>query len=131
MSKYYDQYVSKFVVVIVLILIQACSSQSEYKTQLYNEEQKITGYYIFGHEVNTFQPCHQKNIYWVLGSNKTLEVLNQEYSKYTSEPYEEVYLELEGDYRGKATDGFAMDYEGQINIRKIIAVKKKSQNNCK
>lgn len=120
----------KFILVLVLLLIQACSSQSEHKTQLYNEEQKITGYYIVGHEVNSFQPCNQKKIYWVLGSNKMLEVLNQEYSKYTSEPYDEAYVEIFGDYMGKALDGFAMDYDGQIMVRKMVKMEKNSKNIC-
>lgn len=121
----------KVVVIFILLSIQACGSQPVYQAQMYEEKQKLTGHYIYGHEVNSFQPCGKKQVYWVTGSNKNLQLLEQSYKKYTTKPYAEVYLELTGNFIDKASDGFAMDYDGQIIVIKIIEMKRKSKMDCK
>jgi len=120
-----------FVVIFSLILIQACNSPPEPQAKTYNEEQKLVGHYVYGHEVNSFQPCGQKEVYWVTGSDKILQFLEQKYSKYTTKPYDEVYVELVGSFIGKASDGFSMDYDDQIIVKKIIEMKYKEKINCK
>lgn len=112
-------------------MIQACNIYAGAYDQTSFEEQKLTGHYIYGHEANTFQPCGQKNLFWIIGSEAILQYLEQKYTAYTSQPYEEVYIEITGDYVGKAQDGFAMDYHGKILITKILRMKKKSKNDCK
>ncbi len=110
---------------IILILFQACNSFAKSKSS-----QLLEGYYIYGLEVNTFQPCGEKNVYWVTGSNETLQNLIKKYEQYSSHPYEEVYTKMIGRHIDKATDGFAMDYDGQIFVEKIITITKKSKINC-
>jgi hypothetical protein len=56
--------------------------------------------------------------------------MRKEYLNYASKPYHEVFVEITGDYRGKSSDGFAMDYDGQIQVEKLIAVRKKSHSDC-
>jgi len=56
------------------------------------------GYYTYGHEVNTFQPCGKKEVFGVTGSSSLLEVMERKYSNLIPRPYEEVFLEIEGEF---------------------------------
>jgi NlpE C-terminal OB domain len=101
----------------IMFLLQACSSG-------------LTGHYIYGHEVNSFQPCDREETLWVRGSNEQLELMKKEYLNYASKPYEEVFIEITGDYLDKSSDGFAMDYDGQIQVERLITIRKKSDSDC-
>ncbi|PKM44317.1 MAG: hypothetical protein CVV05_11240 [Gammaproteobacteria bacterium HGW-Gammaproteobacteria-1] len=59
-----------------------------------------------------------------------LELMAKKYSKLTTEPHEEVFAQIVGQQLGKATDGFAMDYDGQIQVIELIFMKKKSDTDC-
>jgi len=100
-----------------MFLLQACSTG-------------LTGHYIYGHEVNSFQPCDRNDTFWVRGSNEQLELMKKEYLNYASKPYEEVFVEITGNYLDKSSDGFAMDYDGQIQVEKLITIRKKSNSDC-
>lgn len=115
----------------VLMFFQACNIYAGSKTQTLTVEKKLIGHYIYGHEVNSFQPCNQKNVFWVTGSKKILQLLEQKHREYTSQPYEEVFAEIIGSFVGKASDGFAMDYDGQNLVIRMLGMKKKSKSDCK
>ena len=104
----------------IIVLLQACRAL----------ETTIAGHYIYGHEVNTFQPCDKEGTFWVMGSNEELEVLRKEYLNYASNPYDEVFVEIAGDYLGKPSDGFAMNYDGKIQVEKMMTMRKKSDTDC-
>ena len=118
---------------LTLALFQACSSteNAEYQPRTDVDEQTLIGHYTYGHEVSSFQPCGKKEAFWVNGSNEILELMETKYSNYVTKPYDEVFLEITGDFEGKATDGFAMDYDGQIQVKRIVLMKKKSDSDCK
>ena len=48
----------------------------------------------------------------------------EKYSNHATNSYDEVYIKIIGDYLNKASDGFAMDYDGQVQV-------KKSNTDCK
>lgn len=110
------------------IAIQSCSSING---PLDNEpENTLTGYYTYGHEVNTFQPCNDKDVFWLTGENETLELMNKSYYNSTSQPYEEVYIKVIGSFSEKGTSGFSSDYDGELQIKKLIHMQKKSSTDC-
>ena len=115
---------------LALILLQACDNSANSDVQKNSEKQIHKGHYIYGHEVNTFQPCGQKMVFWVNGSNEVLNTLQQKYKSYTLLPYEEVFVELTGDFVGKASDGFAMDYDGQFLVVTLLKMSKKFKDDC-
>ncbi|MBL4606671.1 MAG: hypothetical protein JKY01_02445 [Pseudomonadales bacterium] len=119
------------IIFLTLMLLQACSSIAESQPRTNAEEQTLIGRYIYGHEVNTFQPCGKKEIFWVKGSNEILELMARKYSNHTAKPYDEVFVEIIGDYTSKAIDGFAMNYDGQIYVTKMVLMKKKTGTDCK
>jgi hypothetical protein len=54
----------------------------------------------------------------------------EKYDKLTTEPYEEVFAQIIGKQLGNSTDGFAMDYDDQIQVIELILMKKKSDTDC-
>ncbi len=110
------------------LAIQSCSSINR---SLDNEpENTLAGYYTYGHEVNTFQPCNDKEVFWVTGEDETLERINKSYYNFTSEPYEEVFIKIIGSLSEKGTSGFSTDYDGKIQIKQLIHMQKKSSTDC-
>lgn len=110
--------------------MQSCTSVATEESLQETKSNTLSGHYIFGHEVNTFQPCGEKRVVWVQGSEDILSYLEQEYFRFSTKPYEEVFLEIEGDYIARASDGFAADFEGQISVRKVIKVASLSDSEC-
>ena len=56
-------------------------------------------------------------------STGTLEASYQKTVGDGAEPYTPVYVELKVRDQGKATDGFALDYDGVYQIEEIVAIK--------
>ena len=117
--------------VFLLFILPACGSSAESDAASSIDKNKLKGHYIYGHEENSFQPCNQKKVFWVIGDNNILLLLEENYLRYTSTSYEEVYLEISGEYKAKAKDGFAMDYDGQIQVLKMLQMRKKMEQDCK
>lgn len=104
--------------------LQACNAGAV-------DDQVFKGHYIYGHEANSFQQCNKEEAFWVVGSLKTLQQMESEYKKYAKEPYAKVYAELNGKLIGKAKDGFAADYNDQLQVVNVINIKKKTDKDCK
>jgi hypothetical protein len=94
----------------------------------------VPGLYIFGHEVETFQPCHSKQVFWVVGSEASLKTLRQQAEKKhlsTGKPYQAIYVELDGRVDTKSKrDGFAASYDGLFRFGKIEVVKFDVPSSC-
>jgi hypothetical protein len=116
---------------LTFVLLQACSPVADSQSRTDVEGRALIGHYIYGHEVNSFQPCSKKEVFWVKGSNELLEFMARKYSEHATQPYDEVYVEIIGNFESKATDGFAADYDGQIHVMKMVLMKKKSDTDCK
>ncbi|PCJ19745.1 MAG: hypothetical protein COB04_05405 [Gammaproteobacteria bacterium] len=102
---------------------------SQYQADI--EGEILVGHYIYGHEVNSFKPCGHKYLFWVLGSEEVLDLLAEKYSNYVANPYDEVYIKIAGNYLNKASDGFAVDYDGQVQVEKVFLMRKKSNTDCR
>lgn len=101
------------------------------KTQVLDTEKNtLAGHYIYGPEVDVFQPCNQSKAYWVIGQEPLLSSMVAQYGQLITEPYEQVFIIVTGDYLAKATDGFAMDYDGQIRINSLIKMSKSTKTDC-
>ncbi len=118
------------IILFAVFAIQACYSSEDKNPSANDARQATKGHYIYGHEESSFRPCGQNKTFWVNGSIKNLTMLEQKYRSLTSKPYEPVFAELSGEFTGKASDGFAMDYDGQFQLTAIIRVNKKSADDC-
>jgi hypothetical protein len=65
----------------------------------------------------------------VRGSNEQLELMRKEYLNYAPKPYDEVFVEITGDYLSKSSDDFSMDYDGKIQVKSMHTTRKKSHSN--
>ena len=81
---------------------------------------RYKGLYYWGHEVNTFQPCGKRIEYWV-SANFELQSRLQRFSESeTSEPYQPVYVEIDGHLLNEPLVGFAEGYSGLLRVAKVV-----------
>jgi len=83
-------------------------------------EQVYQGVYVWGNEVNVFQPCDNKKSFWVSASTWVQEPLLEFYRAHTSQPYETIYIEFRGMELDEVVDGFASDHDGLIRISEVL-----------
>ncbi|MCV6575934.1 MAG: hypothetical protein OIF58_09385 [Cohaesibacter sp.] len=90
--------------------------------KLETKTQNLRGYVIFGHEVATFRACGGREVFWVEGTDKIINILTVNslaLADYRTMPYQEIYVEIDGMDIGPAEDGFAADYETVIYVTTI------------
>lgn len=95
---------------------------------------RMRGLYTWGAEVETFQPCGSTRTFWVVGDAALLQPLRDrsaDLARTRDQPYQPVYVEASGMSEGKATDGFAMDYDAVYRITTVHAVDSLSPNGCR
>lgn len=80
----------------------------------------VKGKIIFGHEVRSFQPEDSDKTYWLEDKSGYL----MEKYKASGEPEWIVYAELEVKDTGRATDGFAEDYDSTYQVLRVIRLGK-------
>ena len=133
--KWVDEIMKKLInylgISFVLLFLQSCSSTDEIPSKTDADKETLAGHYIYGHEANSFKPCGQALIYWVLADDETLKLMAEKYSHYALNPYDEVYVEITGEFTDKASDGFAADYDGQIQVTKMRLMKKNTATDCR
>ena len=89
------------------------------------------GLYFWGHEVETFHPCGSDKAYWVVGEEPLLQPLrNKAKEASAAQPYQPIYVEVVVVSEGKATDGFAADYDGVYRFMSIATVSYSAPPGC-
>ncbi len=121
----------KNIFILAFVLLNACHISVEIPKSITSKENNLEGYYVFGHEANTFQPCNSKKVYWVIASDDIYKSLESQYFALTSKPYEEVSVQFDAIFKGKATDGFAEEYDGVLEVIKVLSMKNRKQEKCK
>ena len=101
------------------LMIVLCIGSSGWAT-----DRVFHGRYVFGHEVESFQPCGSKKSYWAAADETTLQSLrdiSNQLRRERHQPYPPIYLEVTGAVDTKSKrDGFAEGYDGLFFIRKIV-----------
>lgn len=108
----------------VLLIICLLSSSKAFAHDI-----KLSGTYVWGDEVHTFQPCNQK-IYWVDISGWVLDPLLKYYKKNTTAPYQPIYLSVRGHIHNEKSDGYEADYDGIFHISEIYSFTTKIPEGC-
>ena len=94
------------------------------------------GIYISGAEVSEFTPCDSPGLhYWLGVAHKdagfdSLKAWVHEIRLAEGESYPAMYIEFDGEFVGKATDGFAADYDGVIQLHRLIGFNKDLPAQC-
>ena len=98
--------------------------------QAKTESGNFSGHYVFGHEVRTFQPCNTDKVYWVKADEAVSRRLREAHNELTKKAYASIYIEIQGRIMGKATDGFAADYDGQLFVERIKIIRDRRLDDC-
>ena len=120
-----------FIVALVIYLLQSCNSSSKNREHKERSNIEYKGFYIYGHEVNSFSPCHNTKAYWITGKDTTLRRLKNKYKTLTTDPYQNVYLSFRGHVTDELPEGFARDYDGQIIVHEVTAMEDSTKAGCK
>jgi hypothetical protein len=112
-------------------LILASAFMSVAGAQTKTESGNFCGHYVFGHEVRTFQPCNTEKVYWVKADEAVSQRLRKAHNELSKIPYASIYIEIQGRIMGKATDGFAADYDGQLFVEQIKIIRERRKDDCR
>jgi hypothetical protein len=91
----------------------------------------MAGCYSFGHEVNVFKPAGVDSLFWVTGPAGILAQLRHVHDSLTSEPYEKVWVRVAANRSSREPDGFARDYDGLIEVSRILEVRRPADGECR
>jgi hypothetical protein len=82
-------------------------------------EMVFKGLYTWGAEVNVFQPCGSKDVFWVSASSWVQGPLIEYVQKSIATPYQSIYIEFRGVLLNEVRGGFAEQYDGLIRVSEI------------
>lgn len=83
----------------------------------------VKGTMVIGHEVRSFTADGDSASYWLVDRSGKSRVRYREVLGASMDSYAPVHVKLEVSDLGKAIDGFAEEYEGVYEIRKVIEMK--------
>ncbi len=89
------------------------------------------GLYVWGAEVETFQPCGSDSVYWVLSSPAVLQQLRKMHQSLTTRPYAPIYVRVRGARSDQKPDGFAEQYYGYYRITRVMEMHRVMPSECK
>jgi hypothetical protein len=82
----------------------------------------MLGVYTWGAEVNTFRYCGGTTELWVAGPPPVVQELRAAHDSLTSRPYQGILVEAYLRHSGRVPDGFALDYDGLIEVAEVLRV---------
>jgi hypothetical protein len=108
---------------LLLVGISACSRSAI-------PEESVAGCYTFGHEVNVFKPLQGDSVFWVVGPDDVLQRLRSVHDSLTSKPYEQVWARVLAKRSTQKPDGFAADYNGLLEVRQVVEIRRAGAGEC-
>jgi hypothetical protein len=91
----------------------------------------LQGFYEFGHEVRSLQPCGSEAVFWIRASGEVLARLREAHGRLAARPCQQLYLVAWGEVSDAPADGFALDHDGQIVIEDIVVVRERHDVHCR
>jgi len=92
---------------------------------------EMRGLLVMGHEARSLQPCDDDRTLWVSARDALLQQLTAAVHQLTTRPYEEVYVELDGEPATEPAGEFAKDYDGTVEVRDVRLVSKQGIDACR
>lgn len=90
----------------------------------------VSGYYVYGANRNTFQPCGSESRYWVEGENVVVSELQQSYLNEATADLQVLYTELAGQVDAEATDTFP-EHDGVFRIESLASLRLPLDSDCR
>ncbi len=122
--------------ILLVVGIVGCKNPTPGKTNSVpvtnsKKTSEVQGTLTIGPEVSEFVVCKDTLMYWIYDKTRKLEGLYHQKKGHNTRPYIPLYSELEVVKLPKANDGFAADYDGVMEVVRIITVAPLSgKNNC-
>ena len=79
---------------------------------------RFTGYLVLGHEARSFKNCDRDREGWVI--NEAGDEVVEIYESLTSEPYQEMFVEVRGEWEPAPADGFGAGYPEAFRITELV-----------
>lgn len=95
---------------------------------------QLRGIYTWGSEVETLSPCNSNKTYWLEGDEELLAPLQDlaiRQADAANEAYQPIYVEVLVSDAGRATDGFAVDYDGLMQLQAVQTASAQVPADCK
>lgn len=89
----------------------------------------VAGYYVYGAERNSFQPCGSDKRYWVEGENVAVSEIQQLYLSKVNTDLQVMFVELAGELDTEAVETFA-GHNGVFNIDSVITLRTPIDSDC-
>jgi len=79
---------------------------------------RFSGHLVWGHEVRSFKECDGKREGWVI--NDAGDELVEIYEELTTTPYQEMFVEVRGEWGDALEEGFGADYPESLRVTELI-----------
>jgi putative lipoprotein len=79
----------------------------------------VRGHVTYGHEVRTIRPCGSDDAAWAVDDSTTLWTLHQELTP-NVQPYEELFVVVEGSWGPPPADGFGSDHPEALHVDRVL-----------
>ncbi len=90
----------------------------------------FVGLLVYGHEVRTLQLCNHSEIYWLVTTSRQRQQLAAAVAKFSSSPYQKLYIELNGIQGNEVAGEFARGYDGTVRITAIKTISATIPEDC-
>ena len=104
--------------IIAALAVVSCTNSTSDSNAPVAEEGRFVGYLVWGHEVRSFSNCDGDREGWAI--NDTGDELKEIYESLTSEPYQEIFVEVRGNWQQAPAEGFGSDYPEALRITELI-----------
>ena len=101
--------------VSLLALVSCSGATTESQAPV---DDRFTGYLVWGHEARSFLSCDGDREGWVV--NEVGDELVEISESLTSEPYQEMFVEVRGEWEQAPADGFGAEYPEAIRVTELI-----------
>jgi putative lipoprotein len=91
---------------------------------------ELRGLLVLGHEVRSLQPCGDTRVFWLHAPGALHQQLQADYRRLAKQPYEPLYVEIEGAFSEHPVSAFAADYDGTIVVSEVRSVSRDGIEAC-
>jgi hypothetical protein len=95
-----------------------------------NQEGIVRASYVWGPEVNTMKPCGSDSTFWVLAKPEIIGRLRTAHDSLRTQPYEGIFIRVQGQRSAQPTDGFAEETNGYFEVTEIVEVRRLREGEC-
>ncbi len=93
-----------------------------------NSQASLRGFYIYGPNRNSFQPCGSPDRYWVEGDNTVVGQMQQEYLQQATTELQVLFVLIKG-LTDDSTQSYA-DHKGLVRVSELVELRVPLESDC-